>query len=497
MSDESKREFGGHPGRQVPPPPPRIGVPTVPPPPEAGARIPPPLPPPTRPLPPAPIPAPPPTAPPPPCAKPHRPWLLFVLVGIPGLMVLGVLVLAAIGATVGSGGASAPARPKSRVAQPKAPKAPTRYTAQSTVVEKGLYKMLSGWRLSPDGQHFVGFYSAREQGTKLGEYVVRDGTPGPRCEKILKESLVFSANGEHWAYVDKRADGTQAVVIDEAPDEAFDRIQESRVSFSQDGQRTAYIGCQGKQPTSYYTVIDGAKHRLPAGSCPGLIALSADGTHLAYVDSVLRPGPTLASDTYIVVDGKRTRAEGQDVIALVCANDGRFSYLALALTGRTKHQTILGQACDVPERRWVVVLRGETQPVSQSETRQPVLSADGGKLCWVETDTKQVGAGETKCLKVDGTVGPYTDMVFDSQLSLSPNGKHFAYTAEMSKPYRNQVIVVDGQQLGWQRRAWDPATVLIEGPPLVHDDGTVEYLAHHPGGELCHVRQVAAKAHGS
>ncbi len=106
-------------------------------------------------------------------------------------------------------------------------------------------------------------------------YAVVDGVPHDRYASIIAESLAFSADSAHLAYLAKVDAATCAVVLDGKELERADGIES--LTLSPHGGRFGYFV---RVDDGWIASIDG--QRSPLLDEFGLIEFSADGRHVAY-----------------------------------------------------------------------------------------------------------------------------------------------------------------------------------------------------------------------
>lgn len=268
----------------------------------------------------------------------------------------------------------------------------------------------SSVQFSPDGKHVVLIGSTDKRWS-----VFVDGKPGEAFDGILDNRLVFSRAGR-MAYVGLRA-GRKVVVIDGAESLPFPDV--SFPVFSADGDRAAYIVTDGVH--SHIWFDDFARHEARDGIRPASLALSTDGTRVAYA---------FGSAPHMRVVAGRRGDEGQWPTA--------------------------GEAYD-----WVF-----------DDTL--AFSPDGRRLAYAAR------RGDHCFVVVDGKPGPPFDGIVSGSIAFSNDSRRLAYVAEQVEAGGGNVIrsvVVDGM-------AW-PAFERIRGVPRFSPDGShVAYVAEHTAGGL-------------
>ena len=121
--------------------------------------------------------------------------------------------------------------------------------------------------------------------------IIIDGTEGELFEGIGMNSLHFSPDGKHYAYV--AATGSQQLVVrDGSREEAYDLILDGTPIFSPDSQHLIYsakrgsewrVVCDGKEHTAYHSAAD--------------ITLSPNNNRVTYSASI-------HGKSYIILNGE-------------------------------------------------------------------------------------------------------------------------------------------------------------------------------------------------
>lgn len=138
----------------------------------------------------------------------------------------------------------------------------------NTIGIKGDQKIEAMYNYSPDGKHLA--YIVRESD---GQYVDLDGSKGKKYWSIEPNSIVFSADSQHMAYVVKidKGAGTSAyqIVSDGVEGSVFPEYRNpiiwynpiNNITYSSDGKHIAYVvrsyGGEGSS-RNYAVVLDGA-----------------------------------------------------------------------------------------------------------------------------------------------------------------------------------------------------------------------------------------------
>jgi len=304
-----------------------------------------------------------------------------------------------------------------------------------------------------------------------GFRVVVDGSAGPVYKEILKDSLVLSQDGSHFAYAARKKKwlgGTACVVVhDGSEHQKYQAV--SGLAMNRTGSQVAYVA---KAPETY--VVCGNQRFGPFDGATRPV-FSSDGTHAAF--------PAKRSGHFeIFLDG-RSIGQYDDCLhtSLTFSEDGgRFAFVA-ARSGR----------------RFVVV-DGREWKGYDSLLGAPVFSADGRRLTYVAK------RGSKCCVVVDDREGSWYDAVGDPVFSR--DGKHIAFPARVGAEW---VVVEDGSEgprfsglakasirfnpggtrlayvAGWQGKL----AVIVDGKPTKpYDVISTETLTFMPDGEeLAHV----------
>jgi len=326
---------------------------------------------------------------------------------------------------------------------------------------------------SNDGRHFA--YIARRD---LKLFVVVDGKEGPEYDEITGSMpwIVFSANGEHFAYGAVNYAKTTAdanphpptigpppirkvlkavVVVDGKEGQSYDSVRKPILSL--DGTQVAYVAITGVTYTGLKmkVVINGKED--PLYDMVGALAFSPDGKRVAYT-------ATKDRKEFMVVDGKI--GQTYDQITIFAPPLGFIGPVFSSNSQHLAYQAHKGQ-------KMVVVVDGKESPeYDQIEERSPIFSPDSQGVAYVaRTGKKEIavlngvpgaeydairdmvfsGDGQRfayigwkdkkKIAVVDGKEGPAYDDI--SEISFSQDGKHVFYTANK---YKEQIYVMDDKE---------------------------------------------------
>jgi roadblock/LC7 domain-containing protein len=308
-----------------------------------------------------------------------------------------------------------------------------------------------------------------------GVAVALDGKNGPKFEGIAVESLLFSSDGKHLAYIAGRKD-KQVMVLDEAEGPEFDAVGKGNFSsnclhfayaglsrgkshmvfdgrqgppfdqvgkdcvFSSDGLHVAYLALNGKKAA---LVVDG----LPGPALDGValesVRFSGDGRHVAYVGSNNR-------DQFMIFDGKLGPKFPHIGNQITLSRDG-------------KHIAYVG----IDGSNQMAVVDGKVgAPFAGIMAIPFVFSDDGRRVAFTAM------IGKKQAAVVDGVVGPEFDSVAGNSIVFSPDGKHFAYGATTGGRW---FVVYDGL-------VGSPFDGIVRDSFVFKADGALEYKA--PGSNV-------------
>ncbi len=325
--------------------------------------------------------------------------------------------------------------------------------------------------LSPDGRRLA--FLAEVGGRPR---IVVDGAPILQFEAAPMPP-VFSLDGEHLAFVAKEGAGKQRVIVDEVAGPEFDEIggaamggEAQSLVFSSDGQRFAY---GGKRSGSWRAVIDGEIGPAFTGMY-GLPIFSPDGSRVAY-QAVVGDRATVVVDG---TPGDRHRNIGRPIFSpdgtrlmyMVSDDEGRVAMVVDGERGPefddlymqpdtaefgygfspdSRHFGYL--ACRGKRRfhrgKWFAVVDGESGPefddispylgadkATRAKAGEPRFSPDGTHFVFAAQARKQWS------MVMDGVPGPGFHLVGYPRFSAS--GK-FAYFVKLDK--KRAAFVLDGQ----------------------------------------------------
>ncbi|MEO6995984.1 MAG: hypothetical protein ABI273_20440 [Lacunisphaera sp.] len=285
---------------------------------------------------------------------------------------------------------------------------------------------------SVDGKHHA--YIAGKAGSGNHSVVV-DGKQGPQFERI--DDLQFSPDG-HVFYQPYLENSGVRIVRDETLVPPVDGYRESRVYFSQDGQRTVYIGEQSRDGGDRALISDGKA--VPFKTSSFLSFVSPDARRLAYSTGT-------RGHTRMVVDG----TPGPEMMDFInesvkfSADSRRIAYIAQDANYR-QSVVVDGQAgpwyfsiekghpifdstgahyayAARTGSEWVVVLDGVPGPTLKNVDLSSLRFSPDGRLVYIA----EIGTEQTV---VTNTIpGPLFSQIQQGSVTFSPDGKHFAYVA--------------------------------------------------------------------
>jgi WD40 repeat protein len=265
---------------------------------------------------------------------------------------------------------------------------------------------------SPDGRRVAYMVMAGD-----GLAVVADGVRGELFEGIADQSLAFSSNGKHLAYVGTRP-GVQCVVIDGKVHE-YRGVSKHGIVFSSDGE---HYGWAAVRDSKHVVVVDGVERGPYDNVAPQGLLFSPDGKRFAY-------GVTSGEKQLIITDGE----EGPlfDLVG------------GLQFSANSQHAVYLAVKDD---KRHVVVDTEVYGPYDELRTLKPGGGMDSMMdVLEISTDGSRVGfvgsRGEEWFVVIDGKeTGPFEKCI---GLSFSPEGGRAAYLASRGEGW---VMVVDGEE---------------------------------------------------
>ena len=112
----------------------------------------------------------------------------------------------------------------------------------------------SGIVFSADGEHYA--YLSESNGRACA---VVDGKPGPAyMGRAMANSLIVSSNGNRTAWLLRISPSGAAVVVDGKAQTRFDAIEPASLRFSPDGQHCAYVVTRSRE-FGEFLVVDGVK----------------------------------------------------------------------------------------------------------------------------------------------------------------------------------------------------------------------------------------------
>lgn len=354
--------------------------------------------------------------------------------------------------------------------------------------------------VSKDGCHLA-YVAIKED----KEFVVVDGRPGPKFDRVEAKSLVFSPDGSRFAYwawvhkgepcqvvVDEQAslagsgllwgplfgpggrriaycfaeDDHYRVVIDGhlSPKQDLDIQDPPKPVFSANGERFAYSGRRAKEQ---FMVIDGQAQ--PAYLIVADFCFSPDGKRTAYVGVLL--GSDGRGKSYAVVDGQQ--GDEWDVISYgpVFTPDSK-RVVFVGKRAKKYHLVVDGKAGVGYDYIGLTLAPSYVDASSGDTQRYPnyfiAFSPDGRRIAYTATK------GDTRIVVVDEKPGPEHRFVWKP--TFSADSTHFAYIAGDGPDRR---VVIDGD-------ADPPYPVIWEGPVF----STTGHLMAYRAGEILSQRVV-------
>jgi uncharacterized repeat protein (TIGR03803 family) len=309
-------------------------------------------------------------------------------------------------------------------------------------VQSPVYDKIGWLAFGSNGHHFayvaVNYKPAARGETRTSSVTMVDnGKAGPtfddiasasykgREEELDKGSMVFSADGEHLAYIGRKArpknsnqrDHYRVVIDGRAEPRQYEGIGDLRVS--RDGQHIAYVA-SNYIPNNMGGGTDESKVVLDGKEGPGFpsiekLVLSEDGSRCAYVVK------DQSGDVAAVVDKRGIGPPFKSIEAIVVsANGQRLAYIG--------SQGSLGQQ--------VVVDNGK-QSVAYDKCESLSVSSDGSLLGFF------ADSSQGKLIVVNGQeFGPFYNI--HSNLTYSADGKSWACSVEASNSDGSGQFLSDG-----------------------------------------------------
>ena len=286
---------------------------------------------------------------------------------------------------------------------------------------------------SRDGKHHA--YIAGKEGSG-NHVVVFDGKSGPRFESI--ENLQFSPDGHVFYQTFSESSGWR-LVRDETVVPPVDGYRVSRVYFSEDGQRTVYLGEKSRDGRDMAFIFD--DKAVPFKSSNFLYFVSPDARRLVYETRT-------PEGRQLVVDGTPgpVVADYDNESLKFTADSRRFAYITNDANYR-RSVVVDGQvgppyfaiekghpffdptgnhyayAARTSSSEWVVVIDGVPSPTLKNVDIPSLRFGPDGRLVYIAE------IGTEQAVVINTTPGPLFSKIQPGSLAFSPDGKHFAYVA--------------------------------------------------------------------
>lgn len=324
---------------------------------------------------------------------------------------------------------------------------------------------------SPDGKHHA--YIAGKAGSG-NHVVVFDGKPGPRFESI--QDLQFSPDGHLFYQTYSESSGVR-IVRDEILVPPVDGYRVSRAYFSQDGQRTVYIGEKRRDGRAMAFIVDGKA--VPFESSNFLYFVSPDARKLVYeqrspngrqlvVDGTA--GPVVADynreSLKFTADSRRFAYVAHDAQYHQCVVvDGQAGPFYFSIEkGHPFFDTTgnhFAYAARSSPSEWVVVLDGIAGPTLTSVDLPSLRFSPNGRLVYI------AGFGTEQAVVIDTTPGPRFSQIEPDSVTFSPDGKHFAYVAITKTTGKAAISTPNSAPVGVRNREIEAHTkqVVFDGLP--------------------------------
>jgi WD40 repeat protein len=281
-------------------------------------------------------------------------------------------------------------------------------------------------QFSPAGQLVYKFHTRENR--RLVERVVIDGQPGPSFNRIDSDwnSLRFSPQGKHIAYVGQGDFGKYVAVLDGVSGPSYNAIR--ALSFSPDGRRFAYIGLSrwDKNGTQWVAVVDGVPGKPYDNIDPQSVVFSADGKRLAY-------GAQLGNKQFLVVDGNPGKAFDlpfdipRPLPRAVFSPDGKRIGYRLQFRAASERVRVV-----IDDQEGVEFEHdGSLAPTGGIPLGTPVFSPDSQHVAYLTRNARIMTV-----IHDSHPVGSYFDAAY---LTFSPDSQHLAFVA----------CVLGGQRLAY------------------------------------------------
>ena len=277
--------------------------------------------------------------------------------------------------------------------------------------EAKLYEMVSRPRFMKGSAGNRLVYAAKSDGKWC---LVIDGKERNKYDGIRE--IVVSPDGTRLA-IEALDAGKGFVVVDGKEGKRYEDVDQddNSIVFSPDSKRLAYVA---DKFGAEFVVVDDVEHKPYKFISSGdrTLIFSPDSKHLAYV-AVIDDGKCA-----VILDGKQQKVYKRVSTYYtppVFTADGILAYIV------TKDD---GKQC--------IVLDGKEQEAEYEYISNLVFSADGKKLAYI-------AARDGKGFVVyDGK--EYKNYEPAGLLTISPDGKHFAYISQEGDNYDERFVVIDG-----------------------------------------------------
>jgi Tol biopolymer transport system component len=360
-------------------------------------------------------------------------------------------------------------------------------TLKRTVSERTLAHIeTSNWitsmfAISADSRHVA--YGINLSGGK--QRVSVDGKEHRTFDALGPESLSFSADGQHVAYV-ARLGNKWFVVLDGKEGKGYDGV--TAPIFSPDGKRLAYGAIvNGK----WAVVADNRESKGYDNLVPGTLTFSPDSKHFTY-------GALVGKQSVVVVDGKEGKAYESIANVVYSPDSQRYAYAAksggvwrMVVNGaeskRTYEQIGVGNFTFSPDSKqvahtaliggkWTLFVDEFELGTADSFMRDTVLfSPDNKHLAYV------MRQGSQWITVLDNKQGPPYDSIEATSLRFSADSQRLAYTA---KKGAQSVVVVAQPSLGGSSETASGATLAASREEKVNGETQGWTTTFSPDGAL-------------
>lgn len=239
------------------------------------------------------------------------------------------------------------------------------------------------------------------------ELVVFDGKESRLYDSIMRDTPIFSPDGEHIIYAVKLGE-KRFVVVDYTEQKSYDGIGEGTLVFSPDSKRFGYVAIKENK---FLIVVDGKESPLYDQILQNTPVFSADSKEFAYAG--------LLSDGWVVVKNGKESKRYEGVKAIKYAPVGN----AIAyIVKQGKNEFIVFNDKELPAYNVI-------------DEESLTFSPDGSKIAYFA----KVGRKGFVCVNDQKYESSFKEI---SDITFSSDSKHVAYLAKVGSSF---AVVVDGK----------------------------------------------------